>query len=121
MEGNRNLIENEEMKEDGKIEIYAIKVGNLFASYEYIDRDISIDYFYNLNCNTKYEEIVNEIGRPNGGRGSGMVTPYYQVGDQYVEIWFSLNQEGEYDKILGMSLFSTEEYIEEIPLKYDKI
>ena len=112
MVNNKNKVE-----ENGEMEVKEILIGNMFASYEYIDRDIPIDYFYNLNSNTTYCEIKNTIGKPNGARGSGIVEPYYQVGDQYVVIWFSRNEAGEYDKVLNMNLYTRDKFIEEIPLK----
>lgn len=92
-------------------------VGGLPASYESIDRKLDINYFYGLARGTTYQEIEEEIGRPNGGRGSGLVRPYYQVGEQYVVMDFSLDEEGGYDELSGMSLYSGEEYLGEIPLK----
>lgn len=95
----------------------AIMVGNTFATYENFDRELDIDYFYNLDCDTTYSKIENEIGKPNGGVGSGLVRPYYQVGDQYVVMCFSLNDEGQYDKLSEMSLYTKEQYIGDIPMK----
>lgn len=95
----------------------AIMVGGLPASYESIDRELDINYFYGLARGTTYQEIEEEIGRPNGGRGSGLVRSYYQVGEQYVVMDFSLDEEGGYDELSGMSLYSGEEYLGEIPLK----
>lgn len=111
------VLKNNEMKRNSEMEVKEIMVGNMVATYEYIDRDIPIEYFYDLNSSTTYSEIKNTIGKPNGARGSGIVEPYYQVGDQYVVIWFSHNESGEYDKILGMYLYTRDKFVEEIPLK----
>lgn len=94
-----------------------IVIGNMFASYEYIDREVSIDYFYNLNSNTTYEEIKNEIGKPNGAMGSGITIPYYQVENQYVVIWFARDEDGKYTNISRMGLYTNTMYIGDIPLK----
>lgn len=112
MLNNKNKVD-----ENSQMDVKDIIIGDMFATYEYIDRDIPIDYFYNLNSNTTYSEIENTIGKPNGARGSGIVEPYYQVGDQYVVIWFSCNEAGEYDKVLNMILYTRDKLIEEIPLK----
>lgn len=111
------MLKNYEVKENSQIDVKVIMVGNMIATYEYIDRDIPIEYFYDLNSSTTYSEIKNTIGKPNGARGSGIVEPYYQVGDQYVVIWFSHNEAGEYDKILEMCLYTRDKFVEEIPLK----
>lgn len=94
-----------------------ILIGNMFASYEYIDREVRIDYFYDLDSNTTYEEIENEIGKPNGAMGSGITLPYYQVDDQYVVILFASDEDGKYTNILRMGLYTNKMYIGDIPLK----
>lgn len=98
----------------------SIIIGNLVASYEYVDREISIDYFYNLDTDATYEKIENEIGKPNGAMGSGITTPYYQVGNQYVVIWFARDDEGKYTNILRMAIYTNEAYIEDIPLNREQ-
>lgn len=109
--------QNVELEESKKMEIQAIVIGNTFATYEKFDRELDINYFYNLGCNTTYSKIEKEIGKPNGGMGSGLVRPYYEVGSQYVVMSFSLNDKGEYDKLSEMSLYTAEEYIGDIPMK----
>ena len=99
------------------MKIEPILIGNMVASYEYIDREVNIDYFYNLDGNTTYEEIQNEIGKPNGAMSSGITTPYYQVGNQYVVIWFARDVDGKYTNILRIGLYTKEAYVEDIPLK----
>lgn len=95
----------------------AIMVGGMFATYEYIDRDIDIDYFYDLDADITYKDLENEIGKPNGDIGSGITYPYYQVGEQYVVIWFARDEDGMYTNISRMALYTQEEYVEDIPLK----
>ena len=90
------------------------------ATYEYIDRKIDIEYFYDLNANTTYEEIVNEIGKPNGMMGSGLTMPYYQVDDRYIAMLFGRDEEGKYSKIFQMSLYTSDTYVGEIPLNETK-
>lgn len=106
-----------ELEEDKKMEIKSIMIGNIFATYENIDRELKMEYFYELNSNVTYQKVEGEIGKPNGGMGLGDVRPYYQVGDQYVVMYFLVNEEGEYDKLCGMDLYTEEKYIGEIPLK----
>ena len=89
----------------------------MIASYEHIDRNIDLTYFYDLDVNTTYEKIVKEIGKPNGAIGSGIIIPYYQVGDQYVVIWFACDEDGTYTNILKMRLYMSDTYVGDIPLK----
>lgn len=75
-------------------------VQGLIATWEYIDRDISLDYFYQLDHTTTYRQIVKEIGGSNGGRGSGLVMPYWQIdNDLFAVMEFSLDESGEWDKL----------------------
>lgn len=103
-------------KEESK-EIIAIMVGNMIASYEHIDRELDLAYFYDLDVYTTYEEMVNEIGKPNGAIGSGITIPYYAVGNQYVAIWFARDKDGMFTNIVKMELYTADTYIGEIPLK----
>lgn len=95
----------------------AIIIGNMIASYKYIDRNLDLAYFYDLNVNTTYKEMVNEIGKPNGAIGSGITIPYYKVGNQYVVIWFASDEDGTYTNILEMRLYTSDTYVGDIPLK----
>lgn len=104
------------LKEKENMGTRAILVGNMIASYEYIDRNIDLDYFYELDDSTTYEEMVNEIGKPNGAMGSGVTMPYYETGDRYVAIWFARNENGAYTNILEISLYTSTTYVGEIPL-----
>ena len=108
---------NKKLEDSQKMETKAVVIGNMCATYEKIDRELTMDYFYDLDNNTTYQQVESEIGKPNGGMGSGLVKPYYQVGDQYVVMWFSLTEEGEYDKLLRMCQYTNEEYLNDIPLK----
>lgn len=113
---NKNKSDRE-LEEDEKMGIKSIMIGNMFATYENIDRELKMEYFYELNNNATYQKIESEIGKPNGGIGLGDVRPYYEVGGQYVVMYFLVNEEGEYDKLCGMDLYTEEKYIGEIPLK----
>lgn len=103
-------------KEQSK-EPIAIMVGNMIASYEHIDRELDLAYFYDLDAYTTYEEMVNEIGKPNGAIGSGITIPYYKVGNQYVAIRFARAEDGMFTHIFKMNLYTADIYIGEIPLK----
>lgn len=95
--------------------IKAIQVGGLVASWEYVERDVDLDYFYQLDGTTTYEQIEEEIGKPNGGRGSGLVLPYYQVnGNQFIVMSFSLDEYGEYYKVGAIYLCNHTEVLEVI-------
>lgn len=108
------------LKEKENMGTGAILVGNMMASYEHIDRNIDLEYFYDLDDSTTYEEMVNEIGKPNGAMGSGVTIPYYEVGDQYVAIWYARDKNGAYTKILKIKIYSSATYIGDIPLKEEK-
>jgi hypothetical protein len=108
---------NRKQEENESTKIEPIMIGNMVASYEYVDREINIDYFYDLDGNTTYEKLENDIGKPNGVMGSGITTPYYQVGNQYVVIWFERDDDGNYRNILRMALYTNDAYVEDIPLK----
>ena len=95
----------------------AIMIGNCMATYEEIDRNLDLSYFYDLDANSTYEQMVSEIGKPNGAIGSGILLPYYKVGDKYVVIWFAGNEDGTYTNIFKMKLYTADTYIGEIPLK----
>lgn len=108
---------NKKVEDRKKTEIKTIMIDNMFATYEHINRELTMDYFYALDNGTTYQKIEEEIGKPNGGLGFGLVKPYYQVGDQYVVMWFSLKDDGEYDKLLRMCQYTNEKNIKDIPLK----
>lgn len=91
------------------------KVGGLIATWKYVEREIDLDYFYQLDNTTTYKQIEEEIGEPNGVRGSGLIFPYYQIDNNlFVVISFSLDEEGEYDKVGMLLLCSEDEVLEKI-------
>lgn len=91
------------------------KVGGLIATWKYVEREIDLDYFYQLDNTTTYKQIEEEIGEPNGVRGSGLIFPYYQIDNNlYVVVSFSLDEEGEYDKVGMLLLCSEEEVLEKM-------
>lgn len=109
-EGNSQIIK-ENVGED---KIKLSKVEGVIATWEYIERDISLDYFYKIDNTVTYKQIEEEIGKPNGERGSGLILPYYQVGDLYVVISFSLDENGEYNKVGAVFLCTKDECLEQI-------
>lgn len=98
----------------GQSKMQIIKVGGLIATYEYIRRDVDIEYFYSLDNTTTYSQIEKAIGKPNGGRGSGIVLPYYEVDDMYVVIDFCYDKNGDYDKVVRVDLCDSQEFIKNI-------
>ncbi|MBD5534712.1 MAG: hypothetical protein HDQ99_03420 [Lachnospiraceae bacterium] len=91
------------------------KVGGLMATWKYVEREIDLEYFYQLDNTTTYKQIEEEIGEPNGERGSGLIFPYYQVdSDLYVVVSFSLDEEGKYDKVGMLLLCNKDEVLEKI-------
>lgn len=62
-----------------------------------------------------YKQIEEEIGEPNGVRGSGLGCPYYQVNyNLYIVASYSLDQEGEYNKVGALFLCTRDEVLEKI-------
>lgn len=69
----------------------SISVAGILASYKYVDRDINLEYFYKLNNTSTYEQILEEIGEPNGQFGSGIIYQYYEIDNNlYVSICFQV-------------------------------
>lgn len=98
------------------------KVGGLIATWEYIEREINSDYFYQLDNTTTYKQIEEEIGEPNGKRGSGIVFPYYQIDNNlYAVISFSLDEDGKYDRVGMILLCTKDEVLEKIYPKEEKL
>lgn len=58
-----------------------IKVMGILAPYKCFDREVYDDYFRSLKKGTSLENIINDVGEPNGWFGSGIVRPYYEVED----------------------------------------
>lgn len=91
------------------------KVGGLIATWKYIERDVDLSYFYQLDNTVTYKQIEEEIGEPNGVRGSGLGCPYYQVNyNLYIVASYSLDQEGEYNKVGALFLCTRDEVLEKI-------
>lgn len=91
------------------------KVGGLIATWKYIERDIDLNYFYQLDNTVTYKQIEKEIGEPNGARGSGLICPYYQINDNlYVVVSYSLDEEGEYNKVGMLFLCTRDKVLEKI-------
>lgn len=98
--------------------IRAIMVQGLIASWEYIERDISLDYFYQLDNTTTYRQIVEEIGEPNGGRGSGLVLPYWQIDNNLFAVMsFAMDKDGEYAKAFCVYISDREKTLDVIYLE----
>ena len=93
----------------------AIMVQGLIASWEYRDRDVSLDYFYQLDHKVTYKQIVEEIGWPNGCRGSGIVLPYWQIDrDLFAVMFFSLDESGEWDELMDLQICDHDRTLETI-------
>lgn len=86
----------------------AIYVTGMLATYQYIDREVNLEYFYKLNNMCTCEQIIEEIGEPNGQYGSGFTYKYYEIGnDLYVSILFSDN-----DRVALMRLCTQKEILD---------
>lgn len=94
-----------------------IRIGGYMASYKHIERELSMDYFYGLESDTSYEEVVNSIGEPNGEIYFGDSQPYYEVGKQYVVIMFSIDADGNRDYIVAMGVYNQKSCVKVIPVR----
>ncbi|MDE6687211.1 MAG: hypothetical protein K2K17_07840 [Lachnospiraceae bacterium] len=107
--------EIEEIKEELRNAEYAKYISGLLASYKYIDRDIELEYFYDLDNTSTYEQILEEIGEPNGQVGSGIVYKYYEIDDNlYVVIYFYGSENKPFDRVGLIRLCSQEEILDTI-------
>lgn len=98
-----------------EISMRTSKVGGMIATWKYIERDIDLNYFYQLDNAISYKQITEEIGEPNGARGSGLIWPYYQIDDNlYVVASYSIDKEGRYDKVGMLLLCTKDEVLEKI-------
>lgn len=104
-----------ELSRRGRNDMKMVQVGGLMATWEYIEREIDLEYFYQLDNTTTYEQIEEEIGKPNGYRGSGLVLPYYQINkNSFVVLTFSLDEYGKYDKVGTIYVCNKNEMLEKI-------
>ena len=102
-------------KDEGT-EMEFVMVGGVPAGWENIERniDLELEYFYKLDNTTTYNQIVEEIGKPDGMRGMGIILPYYKVGDLYVVIEFSTDENGKLDRVGHIFLCNSDERLENI-------
>ena len=78
-------------------------------------RDIKLEYFYELNETSTYEQILEEIGEPNGQVGSGMIYKYYEIDNNlYVSSLFLSSENKVYDKITLIRLCTQERVLDTI-------
>lgn len=93
----------------------SINVSGILASYMHIDRKINLEYFYGLDNASTYEQILAEIGEPNGQFGSGMIYKYYEIDNNlYVSILCSSSENKVYDKITLIKLCTQDKVIDTI-------
>lgn len=115
VKGNNSIKNETEFVTDevkGKNIGNSINVSGILASYMHFDRKINLEYFYELDNTSTYEQILEEIGEPNGQFGSGMIYKYYEIDNNlYVSILFSSNKNKVYDKITLIKLCTQDEVI----------
>lgn len=105
-EKNSTLGESTIHETEGNNMKTSIYVSGMLASYEYIEREVNLEYFYKLNNTSTYGQIIEDIGEPNGQYGSGIQYVYYEIGDDlYVSLSFN-----SYDK-LGLMYLCTQKEI----------
>ena len=69
----------------------------------------SIEYFKKIDDNYSYDDIVNDVGKPNGWRGSGISNPFWLVDGKCILVKLSLQNQNEISKVV---LCSEDEEIE---------
>lgn len=115
-EGNIEYIDRG-VKEKESMEYRMHTVSGMLATLENQAIEVDLGYFENLKYGTKYNDIVAEIGEFTGTFGSGIVRPYYAVGDVYIAMFFSQDEEGEYDRLLGMSVCNSDEKLYDMEIE----
>lgn len=91
-----------------------IKVEGQMAGWTYIDREIDLDYFYGLDNTATYEQIVEDIGSPNGAMGFGLIYLYYEVDGLFVVIDFTIDSDGGLGNVISIRLCTDESRIVDI-------
>ena len=56
-------------------------VNRQIVDFEYYDRKRTIKDFVQFDYDTTFEDMVEQIGEPNGMWGSGVAYPYYELSD----------------------------------------
>lgn len=92
LDGENSLGIYNEGEEDDTMERQPMILG-LCASYREVERPdfYSLEYFRNLDDSYTYYDVLNDIGEPNGGIGSGIVREYWQVEDKYILLRYGLD------------------------------
>lgn len=95
-----------------------IRVSGLIASYRHIDRQLKLQYFYELDATVTRQKLEEEIGKPNGQYGSGIIYDYYEIDDNlYVSIMAIGSESNPEGKINSLQLCTHEKTIETIYLR----
>lgn len=103
--------------EEEKKSIQMTSVGGLPATCDNnIERDLDISYFRDLPQGTSFQDVIDEIGEPNGYAGSGIVRPYYKVGEHYIVFNVLATEEG-WGTIGALWYCTNEEVVEVTELK----
>ena len=88
-----------------------LKINGIPVMWEYVPRKkiYSIEYFKKIDDNYSYDDIVNDVGKPNGWRGSGISNPFWLVDGKCILVKLSLQNQNEISKVV---LCSEDEEIE---------
>lgn len=111
------LIINHLFNKEETNSIQMTSVGGLPATCDNnIERDLDISYFRDLPQGTRFQDVIDEIGEPNGYAGSGIVRPYYKVGEHYIVFNVMATEEG-WGTIGALWSCTNEEVVEVTELK----
>jgi len=101
-------LESEDEKNVDRTNREVGQVGGLLAVVDNPPLDVGLEFFYNLSPGITYQEIVSEIGSFTGSMGSGWVRFFYAVGDVFVTMSFTLDENGSFDRLMRMDVYDSE-------------
>ena len=90
--------------------------GNV-ASYRFIDRNVDLDYFRTLDSETTYDDVEKVVGKPNGIIFSTGAL-YYETNGMYVVVYYFINDDGIYENIRSITLWTNKDIVENIYNSY---
>ena len=74
--------------------------GGGFATYKYIDRNLTLNDFVDIKIGMTYKDITDKLGEPNGIYGAGIQWPFYETVDKtYIVLWVGLEPDSKLGNI----------------------
>jgi hypothetical protein len=107
----------ENNKREEILEVDNFMVGGLFATKENDPVNVDIDYFKNFKIDITFNQLVTEIGEPTGYVGSGLIRPYYKVGEVFVIVGTTLDSEGYFNIITTFAICDAQTTLYTIDLR----